>query len=61
MQTKIVTIQLPYRLHILRESMKKQYIKMVQQMQVWEYQENIETQIARERERKGQLTKMVRT
>ena len=56
-----MTIQLPYRLHILRESMKKQYIKMVQQMQVWEYQENIETQIARERERKGQLTKMVRT
>ena len=52
---------LPYSLHILLESMKKQYIKMVQQMQIREYKENIETQIARERERKGQLTKRMRT
>ena len=52
--------QIPYGLHILLESMKKQYIKMVQQMQSREYKENIETQIARERERKDQLTKRVK-
>ena len=40
--------QIPYGLHILLESMKKQYIKMVQQMQSREYKENIETQIARQ-------------
>ena len=44
--------QIPYGLHILLESMKKQYIKMVQQMQSRKYKENIKTQIAREWERK---------
>ena len=52
--------QIPYGLHILLESMKKQYIKTVQQMQSREYKENIETQIARERDRKDQLTKRVK-
>ncbi len=50
--------QIPYGLHSLLESMKNQYIKMVQQSR--EYKENIETQIARERERKDQLTKRVK-
>ena len=49
--------QIPYGLHILLESMKKQYIKMLQQMLRWEY---IETQIPRECERKDPLTKRVK-
>ena len=52
--------QIPYGLHILLESMKKQYIKMVQQMQSRKYKENIEKQIAREWEREDQLTKRVK-
>ena len=52
--------QIPYGLHILLETMKKQYVKMVQQMQSREYKENIQDQINRERERKDQLTKRVR-
>ena len=52
--------QIPYGLHVLLESMKKQYVKMVHQMQSKEYKENIENQIAKETERKDMLTKRVK-
>jgi len=52
--------QIPYGLHVLLESMKKQYLKMVTNMQSKEYAENIQDQIVAERERKEQLTKRVK-
>ena len=52
--------QIPYGLHVLLESMKKQYVKMVQQMQNKEYQESIKDQISAEKERKELLTKRVK-
>ena len=52
--------QIPYGLHVLLESMKKQYVKMVAQMQSKEYKENIEEEILKEKERKDLLTKRVK-
>eukprot|EP00092_Neocalanus_flemingeri_P060395 GFUD01072376.1.p1 GENE.GFUD01072376.1~~GFUD01072376.1.p1 ORF type:complete len:1825 (+),score=446.63 GFUD01072376.1:95-5569(+) len=52
--------QIPYGLHVLLESMKKQYLKMVTNMQTKEYGENIQDQILKEKERKEQLTKRVK-
>ena len=52
--------QIPYGLHVLLESMKKQYVKMVAQMQSKEYKENIEEEILKERGRKDLLTKRVK-
>jgi len=52
--------QIPYGLHVLLESMKKQYLKMVTNMQSKEYSENIQDQIVIERDRKEQLTKRVK-
>ena len=52
--------QIPYGLHVLLESMKKQYVKMVQQMQSKEYKESIQDQISKENERKDMLTKRVK-
>jgi len=52
--------QIPYGLHVLLESMKKQYLKMVTNMQTKEYSENIQDQILKEKERKDQLTKRVK-
>ena len=53
--------QIPYGLHILLESMKKQYVKMVQQMQSKEYKDSIIDQIDKEKEKKDALTKKVKT
>merc|ERR1719242_1684336 len=52
--------QIPYGLHVLLESMKKQYVKMVAQMQSKEYKENIQEEILKERGRKDLLTKRVK-
>ena len=52
--------QIPYGLHVLLESMKKQYLKMVTNMQTKEYADNIQDQILAEKERKEQLTKRVK-
>jgi len=52
--------QIPYGLHVLLESMKKQYLKMVTNMQTKEYADNIQDQIVAEKERKEQLTKRVK-
>ena len=52
--------QIPYGLHVLLESMKKQYVKMVQQMQSKEYHDTIQNQIDKEKERKELLTKRVK-
>ena len=52
--------QIPYGLHVFLESMKKQYLAMVTQMQSKEYSDSLATQIEQEQARKDQLTKRVK-
>jgi len=50
----------PHGLHILLETMKKQYLTMIQTMQTKEFSENIKEEIDREKQRKENLTKRVK-
>merc|ERR1719494_325175 len=52
--------QIPYGLHVLLESMKRSYLKMVENMQGDAYAEGIQEEVEREKERKEQLTRRVK-